>query len=217
MSSDLSKKISMIISSRPELKGDLWSFWKKYGREEDGSFDRDELCDWTNMKNDDMLRRQVSGGLRDNWYFLSPTFGRFESSFHRAISSLESSDSIWLSESSPRAFVAFDRTDYGQRIGLSGICRDDPSLWKRLLTVIIRLLREDGWWIEASPGVKEHFDSIDLNRIESPDKISRLLDDSVSVKWLGRGTYIRSHQKIGSVEKTVFGHPPLPEGSSSSD
>lgn len=103
------------------------------------------------------------------------------------------------------AFIAYKKTPAGNKIALGGT--DGTRAAKSaLIREMGRLVKQPGWFGEASHRVAEIFEKAGSSRILDEAVVRKALG-AKDITWLGDGYYTRSLGDLGSVKKALYGQP----------
>ncbi|MBV6343455.1 hypothetical protein, partial [Candidatus Magnetobacterium casense] len=102
------------------------------------------------------------------------------------------------------AFISYKKTSAGNKFGVMG--SDGTSVAKRALVGKIRqLLGTSGWYGEGSGRLGDILESLGVPRVLDENVVRTVLQKDI--EWEGDGWYRRDLSGLGSVRKTLFGHP----------
>ncbi len=105
----------------------------------------------------------------------------------------------------PDAFIIYSERHNGNKINLlwsDGAKESKDFLVKKM----IELLKEIGWWIEASLKIEDILKQSSINYIESEDVIKQLIDKNVI--YLSDGYYSRKLTMVNKwITKRIYGNP----------
>lgn len=117
---------------------------------------------------------------------------------------------MWLidvdGDTTPDAFIAYKKTPFGRKIGLTGTDGSKPAK-KALAIQQDRILKAPGWYVECSGRPKELCEAAGVPKVTDEDDVRRILKKDI--QWLGDGNYVRAIGNLGMHEKSIFGRPVL--------
>ncbi len=105
----------------------------------------------------------------------------------------------------PDAFVIFTKGTYGNKINL--LWTDGKKESKRvLIRKLIELIKNIGWWIEASLKIEDILKDNNINYIDDEDIIRKMINKDII--YLSNGYYSRKLSLVDKwITKKIYGNP----------
>lgn len=101
------------------------------------------------------------------------------------------------------AFLGFKRTHAGNKIVLGAWSSSVAK--NKVIDKQGELLRKPGWYAELSHGADRLAEAMRIPKITDEQAVREVLHKDIT--WHGEGVYSRNIQGLGSVRKSLYGHP----------
>lgn len=142
------------------------------------------------------------------WEIFNSTYAKIGLAYSNVQSLLADHETLWCinadEDKEIDAFIAYKRTRAGQKMTFMG-SNGSSEAKMAMLWQAATLIRQQGWYAEASHQVAKLLDRAGISPIDDEDVVRQVLGKDL--EWLGDGRYQRTIPGVGSVVKGLYGHP----------